>query len=121
MKTLRAWLKPFSVLSGWGNFRRIRSLVLSLVTFGSLLVGPSVLLGAPFEKVIQFTQPDGAVIDLWGKGDEFYAVFETLDALCEWCELNATVFADAKVSRQQWKVMLEKDEVYHQEGNNIFL
>ena len=34
---------------------------------------------APFEKTIRFAQPDGTAIELWGKGDEFYAVFETLD------------------------------------------
>ncbi len=34
---------------------------------------------APFEKTISFCQPDGTVISLWGKGDEFHAVFETLD------------------------------------------
>lgn len=31
---------------------------------------------APFEKTIRFTQPDGQQIELWGKGDEFHAVFE---------------------------------------------
>lgn len=34
---------------------------------------------APFAQKIQFEQPDGTRIELWGKGDEFYAVFETLD------------------------------------------
>ena len=34
---------------------------------------------APFAKKIQFTQPDGTAIELWGQGDEFRAVFETLD------------------------------------------
>lgn len=34
---------------------------------------------APFETTVRFVQPGGAAVDLWGKGDEFYAVFETLD------------------------------------------
>lgn len=34
---------------------------------------------APFEKTIHYVQPDGATVELWGKGDEFHAVFETLD------------------------------------------
>jgi M6 family metalloprotease-like protein len=34
---------------------------------------------APFAKTISFTQPDSTVIELWGEGDEFHAVFETLD------------------------------------------
>ena len=34
---------------------------------------------APFDKVFEFNQPDGTRIQLHGKGDEFSAVFETLD------------------------------------------
>ncbi len=34
---------------------------------------------APFNRQIAFTQPDGTTIQLHGKGDEFFAVFETLD------------------------------------------
>jgi len=36
-------------------------------------------LAAPFSENIPFTQPDGTAIKLFGEGDEFYAVFETLD------------------------------------------
>ncbi|NQU09717.1 M6 family metalloprotease domain-containing protein, partial [bacterium] len=56
------------------------------VSGGALLVvGLSVLLGAvtalaaPFAEKTQFQQPDGTKIILWGQGDEFYAVFETMD------------------------------------------
>ena len=34
---------------------------------------------APFAKTIRFDQPNGSRIELWGMGDEFAAVFETLD------------------------------------------
>jgi M6 family metalloprotease-like protein len=34
---------------------------------------------APFARQIQFRQPDGTAIQLWGRGDEFSADFETLD------------------------------------------
>ena len=34
---------------------------------------------APFAQKIPYTQPDGTQIELWGEGDEFYAVFESLD------------------------------------------
>ncbi len=37
------------------------------------------LSAAPFAKQITFRQPDGTEIALWGEGDEFHAVFETLD------------------------------------------
>ena len=39
----------------------------------------SSVMAAPFAKQIQFEQPDGSSIVLWGEGDEFHAVFETLD------------------------------------------
>jgi M6 family metalloprotease-like protein len=44
-----------------------------------LALGHMTVLGAPFAEKMPFTQPDGAQIVLWGRGDEFYAVFETLD------------------------------------------
>jgi len=43
--------------------------------FGCVIIAT----GAPFERTVSFTQPNGAVIELWGKGDEFRAVFETPD------------------------------------------
>ena len=48
--------------------------VAALLVFCGLTV-----LGSPFAKRIPFTQPDGTPITLWGQGDEFYAIFETLD------------------------------------------
>jgi len=49
------------------------------ILFLLALGGATRALAAPFEKTIEFTQPDGHSITLTGKGDEFYAVFETLD------------------------------------------
>jgi M6 family metalloprotease-like protein len=45
----------------------------------ALLVLGQVILAAPFSKQISFKQPDGTQIRIFGEGDEFYAVFETLD------------------------------------------
>ena len=53
-----------------------RGLALALT---GLLVWTLWLAAAPFAKVIKYTQPDGTRIELWGQGDEFYAVFEALD------------------------------------------
>jgi len=44
-----------------------------------LALVPVLAFGAPFAERIPFTQPDGSQIVLWGEGDEFQAVFETLD------------------------------------------
>jgi len=49
---------------------------------GLLAIGSACLSNvsaAPFDKQVEFTQPDGTRLKLHGKGDEFYAVFETLD------------------------------------------
>ncbi len=37
------------------------------------------LTASPFARRFQYTQPNGVQITLWGQGDEFGAVFETLD------------------------------------------
>ena len=63
---------------------------------------------APFEKRVRFTQPDGAVIELQGRGDEFYAVFETLDGYTVAYEPAARAYCYARleagrlVSTGQW-------------------
>jgi M6 family metalloprotease-like protein len=51
----------------------------NLVLFAAVVFVTTSVLAAPFAKKIPFTQPDGTKIELWGEGDEFYAVFETLD------------------------------------------
>lgn len=44
-----------------------------------LLIAASSLRAAPFAEEIQFVQPDGTAVTIWGEGDEFHAVFETLE------------------------------------------
>lgn len=46
-----------------------------LALLGSALTGQA----SPFAKIIPFIQPDGTPIQIWGRGDEFHAIFETLD------------------------------------------
>lgn len=59
--------------------RGIRRGIVVIAALAVLLAVVSGLRAAPFAKTISFTQPDGTSIELWGKGDEFYANFETLD------------------------------------------
>ena len=42
----------------------------------SVLSVSSTSYAAPFAQTFTFKQPDGEKIELWGEGDEFYAVFE---------------------------------------------
>ncbi len=54
-----------------------RFCALAVVTLG--LLATPFLHAAPFAERFSFTQPGGTTIELWGQGDEFSAVFETLD------------------------------------------
>jgi hypothetical protein len=68
--------------------------------------------------------PQGPGYQLWGttsEGEPMSPVFNNLNDLCTWCEYNATTFADATATAEEWKSMLSKDFVYHKEGNNIFI
>ncbi len=51
--------------------------VASLIAVLTLAAGR--LCAAPFDREISFKQPGGTTVQLHGWGDEFYAVFETLD------------------------------------------
>jgi hypothetical protein len=58
---------------------RIGRLSFVILALAAVLATVPGLQAAPFAKTISFTQPDGTRVELWGKGDEFYANFETLD------------------------------------------
>ena len=61
------------------GLRSLRALGLALVVALFMCVLAGTATAAPFERTVSFTQPDGTAIELWGRGDEFHAVFETLD------------------------------------------
>jgi hypothetical protein len=78
--------------------------------------------------------PKGVGYQLWettSEGSPDSPVFKTLDELAEWCEKNATTFADNKASKEQWMKMLGETVtetgkkvqglVCHQEGNFTFM
>jgi len=55
--------------------------------------------------------PEGVGYQLWettSEGSPISPVFESLDALCAWCEENATVFGPVKTTRAEWREMLER-------------
>lgn len=66
--------------------------------------------------------PKGEGYQLWdttSEGSPINPVFETLDKLCEWCEVNATTFGKFKATKEEWKEMLQDGLAYHKEGNAI--
>lgn len=73
---------------------------------------------------VSFDPPEGEGYQLWEtttEGSPQSPVFETLEALCEWCEVNATTFADCKATKEQWFQMLSDNFVHHTEGPFTFL
>lgn len=68
--------------------------------------------------------PIGEGYQLWEnttEGSPQSPVFDTLEKLCEWCELNATLFADIKTTKDEWYNMLKDDNVHAKSGNTIFI
>lgn len=68
--------------------------------------------------------PAGPGYQLWettSEGSPSSPVFETIEALCEWCEDNATTFGSFKTSAQEWRKMLDADFVCHKENGMIFI
>ncbi|MFA7174825.1 MAG: M6 family metalloprotease domain-containing protein [Kiritimatiellia bacterium] len=55
----------------------LRASAVAVMMLAAVFVQTAV--AAPFAKIVEFTQPNGELVQLWGEGDEFYAVFETLD------------------------------------------
>lgn len=68
--------------------------------------------------------PTGEGYQLWEtttEGSPDSPVFASLDELCAWCEVNATTFADYRVTAEEWKKMLADGMVYCQQGNIIVM
>lgn len=68
--------------------------------------------------------PKGDGYQLWettSEGSPVSPVFETLDALCEWCENNATTFGSFRATKEEWKQMLDCDFVHARQGNMVFI
>lgn len=67
------------------------------------------------EDWVETEPPKGEGYQLWettSEGSPVSPVFETLEDLCEWCEDNATTFADMKASKEEWMEMLNDDFVH---------
>jgi len=77
-----------------------------------------------YEEWKDYEPPAGEGYQLWkttSEGSPASPVFETLEALCEWAEVNATTFASCKATKEQWMEMLDEGFVSHREGNIIFI
>lgn len=67
--------------------------------------------------------PSGDGFQLWEtttEGSPQSPVFATMRELSEWCEINATVFADFTATAEEWRKMLDDGDVHARDGNIIF-
>ena len=68
--------------------------------------------------------PKGEGYQLWEnttEGSPSSPVFKTLEELCEYAEDNCTVFADIKISKEEWMQKLNDGYVSHTVGNITFI
>lgn len=62
------------------------------------MAGGDRTVAAPFAETLSFRQPDGTGIELWGEGNEFYAVFETLDGYAVVFDPDSRAYHYARLS-----------------------
>jgi len=68
--------------------------------------------------------PKGEGYQLWentSEGSPISPVFATLEELCEYAEVNCSIFASIKISKGEWMQKLNEDYISHQVGNIIFV
>lgn len=76
------------------------------------------------KKIWYQEPPQGEGYQLWettSEGSPQSPVFETLEDLSAWCEINATTFADFKTTKEKWLEMLSNDSVHHVSGCVMFI
>jgi len=89
-------------------------------------VYPSEEYKAQHEAWESYEPPAGEGFQLWettSEGSPVSPVFETIEALCEWCADNATTFASFTTTAEKWREMLDEDFVRHEdeEKGMVFL
>ncbi len=68
--------------------------------------------------------PAGEGYQLWSttsEGSPVSPVFKTAEELAEYCEENCTTWGSSKATKEEWLQMLEKNFIYHVEGNVTFI
>lgn len=86
---------------------------------------PSDILKEKDKSMKRVDPPKGQGYQLWettSEGSPITPVFETLEDLCEYCEVEKIpVFGRDTASKKKWMSMLDKDIVFHEEGSMVFL
>jgi hypothetical protein len=126
MMTLKLWRRHGEFISGItalaeGNTTWCRA---CLGTGGWWLSKEIEQKNEEFYEKERYEPPTGDGFQLWettSEGSPTSPIFETIEALCEWCAQNATTFARFKASAEQWREMLDDGFVCHTEGNITFM
>ncbi len=79
------------------------------------------ILAAPFAKLFTFTQPDGTRIELSGKGDEFYAVFETVNGYTAIYDPAVRAHCYAKLTDDKSDLVSSGVQVHQAQGQDLGL
>ncbi len=77
-----------------------------------------------WRKHYKVDPPTGEGYQLWettSEGSPVSPVFKAAEDLAAWCEKNATVFADIKVSAKEWLKMFQDDMIVAAVGNALFI
>lgn len=77
-----------------------------------------------WESYFNFGPPVGDGYQLWettSEGSPISPVFDTAEKLAEWCEENATVFADIKATKEKWMEMIKEDMIVADQNGVLFV
>ena len=77
-----------------------------------------------YENWKEAPPPVGEGYQLWettSEGSPISPVFPTIDELCSYAELHCTTFGSFTATAREWRDMLDRDYVIHQEGNVTFI
>lgn len=77
-----------------------------------------------WKKHFKVDPPEGEGWQLWEtttEGAPVSPVFRTPEELAEWCEGNATVFADIKATKNEWLEAIKSGLIAAQCGNALFI
>lgn len=77
-----------------------------------------------WKKYFKVDPPTGEGFQLWEtttEGAPVSPIFKTAEELADWCEDNATVFADIKASKEDWLKMIQGGMIAAEVGGVLYV
>ncbi len=104
-------------ITGCARLLSVRTQAALAVLFAGLCLS----FAAPFSKQFQVTQPGGAAVHLWGAGDEFSAVFETLDGYAVTFDPSQRAYCYGQLSADASELLSTGVQVQDATGSSLGL